>query len=88
MPRPRFVRFFSMTLLQGRGAGCGGGGGDVGDESQGRSAYARVCRGGIRAHEAAGKRAVRGRSLHSSAPQLNLSRFLHTIHPRHPLNPP
>ena len=31
---------------------------------------------------------LRGRGLHSSTFQLNLSRFWHTIHPRHSLIPP
>ena len=29
-----------------------------------------------------------GRGFHSSTSQLNLSRFLHLIHPKHPLVPP
>jgi hypothetical protein len=31
---------------------------------------------------------VPGRGLHSSTFQLNLSRFLYTVHPKHPLIPP
>ena len=35
-----------------------------------------------------GQEMLLGRGLHSSTFQLNLSRFWHKIHPKHPLLPP